>query len=390
MPGPSEGAETMANREPTELIEKTEPELRAAADALAARDAAAHLAPGIASPTPGEAELAAMGAMAAASLRRAQQSKASRDHATLTSNQQVIAAHASGDEVVVPDTVPLRRVLPVEFLVIAIAGFIETLALRGPVGTALDLPMQGADRWFIPMIVALATAVLAHVSGKHAVEARQSRVPALQDAERRLGRMYALGVLAACAIGVIARYLAAQFDENVVTVTPQEYAFFIAFQFTFAACALALARSYHSRVAAMKNSRARAYLVGLAAQNVELEQCLRDTPATHASECVQLDAAIDAAGRHYRYELQAQHPDVEAQLGWASRSAREVADGSLARALGIDPRNVATTDAPHVVNDETEPEEPPGGAEQPPSAHVVPDEEDDDLFDRIVNPGNQP
>jgi len=383
----------MGTREPNEIVDTAEPALLELADERATQDAADHMPPGVPSPTRGEAAIAMKGHAIEAELAAAQHRETTSNRATRAHNQQVLDAHGRGEEVVVPDTVPQHKIFPLELLGVLAMGVIETWALEGPVGTSLDLPQTGLERTFIPAIVALVTAVLAHMSAAHWRNAHRSRVPAVQDAERSTAAKYAAAVFVVSAIGVIARYWGAQVMSQLAdpgtTVAPEGLAFFITFQLGFAFGSLALARSYRARLGAALDNRLRVYLDGLAASNLHLDQNLADISTRHAFERAQVATAAQAASVRYRNSLSEQHPDVDAQLAWAARTARDVAAGSLghvrgaARADAPEQTQGVGEDAASVERDVAEPTQAPPAA---PAAEAVDLVEDEDLFDAIVNP----
>lgn len=379
----------MSVTSPDDIVDAAEPTLLGEADERSAQDAASFLAPGIPSPTPGEAAVGAKARVILADLEAAQGNESAR-------NKNFLDAHDRGEPVVVPATVPMRRVTPVEFVVMALVGVVETLALTGPVGTILDLPMGSGDRYLIPAIVAVLAAILAHQHGVHWLQARQSRVPRVQDREHRASWFFVAAVFGVAATAVIARIYAAELDAQLsgaTTIANEGIAFFIAFQLAFAFGTLALARSYHGRVGAALDERLRTWIQ-------EMRASLAGIDARHPHQRHQVVQGLAEACVRYRNRLADQHPDVEAQVAWRHRTARELESGSLFQRLFSD---LFPDDGP------------PGGGEgggggggattapapDPPRAPDAPAEDDDaasaissdgdvnddeDLIDAILNP----
>lgn len=382
----------MKTETPEEVVVRAESVLFDLADTCAAAAAEGHAHPGLPAAPTGDLRITSKAATIGADLHAAQREEVRRKRTEVAEARAVIAADARGEEVSPAADLPNARVVPVELLVILVIGIVEVIALSEPVGTMLDLPEDGAERYLIPAVVALIAAALAHQYGQHRAAACRSRIPDEQDAERRSARRYAAAVLGVAALAVIARLASAAIDVQLAggtTLAPEGIAFFCVFQLAFAICALALAQSLHHRRDRADQQRTRRWVKGLCATVEGGTGRIEEAPERHQDQRDQLATTVRAAVIRFREGVEQQHPDARAQVGWRERTARDDDAGHLplvpdraevtpspapaapapADPAAPAPAPAAVTPAPATTN--------PAGINRP---------DDDDLFAAVLTP----
>jgi hypothetical protein len=318
---------------PDQTVEQFGAKATVIAEQAAATDGEHALAPTTPSPTPGETRILAGFAETVPELAAAERRELERLATRRAVITQVLADDDAEREVTVPESVPLRSVRPYEYVVAAILGVGETVALSGPVATVLDFPDGSLEQYLIPGILAGIAGGLAHLAGDAAARARRARVPAAQDKARRMTVFWAMFVLVVGAVAVLIRTRAAAMDSLIDGGEPLDAAGLGAFAlFTLAFCVgnLGASFSYHRRLTNAEDERETRYIDGLRKELPALEAQLADGGAEAAA--VRSQELLDMAAHGivaYRLGLAAGHPSVEAQVAWAGRTARELADGSL-------------------------------------------------------------
>lgn len=281
---------------PDAVLETASRALQSTAYDAAITDASAGLGPMSPSPTPGELKLRAEGSLHVVNLDRAQAAEAARPQ------------RKSG------------RVVPFEWAVLALAGFVEAIALRLPVETILNLSSKSWEGQLIAGAIALFAAVLADRFAEHMVASRPAHGRA-RDHELGLAGLFATMSVVIGAAAVCSRIYAASLDtgiESGVSLDPSGVMFFIGFQLTFVAVNLGLATSLERRVT-----------------SAQLDE-LKDLEATQASTAKrvalqrnEMDAIRRKAVVHYRNTLAKHHVDGPAKKSWEARTTRETTSSVL-------------------------------------------------------------
>jgi hypothetical protein len=313
------------------VLANADQRLHAAAEAGADADSLANLQPTTLSPTPGELGLRAASEGLAAQLRESQRGDGVAVATEIGERDRTLEAFELGEHPEPPASFPRQPIPPYEWAILLLLAVVETVALRAPVATILNLAANSWEGLLIAAAIAGFAAVLAHRFAEHAV-ASHHRFGRDRDRDLAAAARYGIAVVIIGAAAVSARIYAANLTAQVNSnsaIDPTGVAFFIGFQLTFVAVNLGLTSRYQHRVARAERDRLEAWVAQLRRDLDQLRAHQESQPERHASQEEQRDAILRRSVLTYRRSLNDKLMDEPTRVGWRYRTSQEVASGDL-------------------------------------------------------------